>query len=129
MLLDVPGDNGVIVLKLSDICQYRSVARLKHQLLSLGDPHLDSEIIINSRSLSREQLMIRAAQYGTVRCDQLITDLKRLRIFILLKAALIFSAGYYCARIFFFYFVKLFFALQFCRFFDILREIFLTSLG
>ena len=30
---------------------------------------------------------------------------------------------------FFFYFVKLFFALPFCRFFDILREIFLTSLG
>ena len=28
-----------------------------------------------------------------------------------------------------FYFVKLFFALPFCRFFDILREIFLTSLG
>ncbi|XP_075239694.1 uncharacterized protein LOC142335194 [Convolutriloba macropyga] len=62
--VDVAGDNGVIVLKLSDICQYRSVARLKHRLLSLGDPHLDSEIIINSRSLSREQLMIRAAQYG-----------------------------------------------------------------
>ena len=29
----------------------------------------------------------------------------------------------------FFYFVELFFALTFCHFFDILREIFLTSLG
>ena len=46
----------------------------------------------------------------------------------LVIAALIFSAGYYCARIFF-SFVKLFFALPFCRSFDILREIFLTSLG
>ena len=45
-----------------------------------------------------------------------------------LIAALIFSAGYYCAPIFF-YFVELFFALPFCRFFDILREIFLTSVG
>ena len=46
-----------------------------------------------------------------------------------LIAALIFSAGYYCACIFFFYFVKIFFALPFCRFFDFLREIFLTSSG
>ena len=29
----------------------------------------------------------------------------------------------------FFYFVELFFALPFCRFFSFLREIFLTSLG
>ena len=29
----------------------------------------------------------------------------------------------------FFYFVELFFALPFCRFFSILREMFLTSLG
>ena len=45
-------------------------------------------------------------------------------------AALIFSAGYYSAPIF--YFVeqkKMFRFTSFCRFFNILREIFLTSLG
>ena len=39
----------------------------------------------------------------------------------LLIAALIFSAGYYSAPILYF---ELFFALPFCRFFDILHEIF-----
>ena len=48
-------------------------------------------------------------------------------IYIFLIAALIFSAGYYSGRIFFYF--ELFFALPFCRFFDILREIFLTSPG
>ena len=46
----------------------------------------------------------------------------------LLIAALIFSADYYSAPIFF-YFGELFFALPFCRFLSFLREIFLTSLG
>ena len=50
--------------------------------------------------------------------QKLVVDLS-----ILLIAALIFSAGYYSAPIF--YFVELFFALPFCRLFDILREIFL----
>ena len=57
-----------------------------------------------------------------------LVQVSQISILKFLIAALIFSAGYYCARIFF-YFVKLFFALPFCRFFDILREIFLTSLG
>ena len=46
--------------------------------------------------------------------------------FSLLIAALIFSAGYYSAPIFF-YFVELFLALPFCGFFSSLREIFFNS--
>ena len=50
---------------------------------------------------------------------------------ICLIAALIFSAGYYSAPIFFFTSSnkKMFRFTSFCRLFNILREIFLTSLG
>ena len=50
---------------------------------------------------------------------------------LLLIAALIFSAGYYSAPIFFFTSSnkKMFRFTSFCRLFNILREIFLTSLG
>ena len=47
----------------------------------------------------------------------------------LLIAALIFSAGYYSAYIFFLLRRKMFRFTSFCRLFNILREIFLTSLG
>ena len=51
--------------------------------------------------------------------------------FFWLIAALIFSAGYYSAPIFFFTSSnkKMFRFTSFCRLFNILREIFLTSLG
>ena len=59
-------------------------------------------------------------------------SIKRINCFglFLLTAALIFSAGYYSALIFFTSSNKKIFRFtSFCRFFNILREIFLTSLG
>ena len=55
---------GVTVLKLKDISQYRMVASIQHKLLSLDNRQLDSEVILNGRTMSKEDLMVKAAEYG-----------------------------------------------------------------
>ena len=68
-----------------------------------------SELLIN---MKEEKLDLQVASISSV---------------VFLIAALIFSAGYYSALIFFYFVEQKMF--RFCRFFNILREIFLTSLG